>query len=104
MKGVKTSGGSSSVWAIAVVIFWRREPVRFQAVWRAGWRVGGQWAVVLTVMIDFSWGICENPSCEMVFRFSVFFLFLRDGFRGGRYMLRGLEGGSGSPSQMWGKG
>lgn len=62
MKGSKTEGGRERVDAMAVVIFWRRVPVRDQAVSRAGRRVAGQWEAVLTVMICFSDGIWEKPS------------------------------------------
>ena len=58
-KGEKTEGSSSRVCAIAEMIFCNREPVRFQAVWSSGRSVGGQWEDVLTVMMDFSVGMCE---------------------------------------------
>lgn len=62
MRGAKTEGGRESVVAMAVVMAWRKVPVRDQAVWREGVRVAGQWVDVLTVMIDFSRGMWEKPS------------------------------------------
>ena len=45
-----------------MVIFDRRAPVRFQAVRSRGSSVRGHRADVLTVMMDFSRGMCEKPS------------------------------------------
>lgn len=59
MKGAKTAGSRARVVAIAAIMLARRVPVRDQAVWRAGWRVRGQFWEVLTVMMDFSAGMWE---------------------------------------------
>ena len=58
-KGAKTSGRSSRVWAMAVMILSKNEPVRFHAVCSSFWRVEGQCWDVLTVMMHFSLGIWE---------------------------------------------